>query len=251
MERIKNLNGYQKALLIIMIVAVMVFSIIYPNTISKVGFKYNGKIFIPTESDDGSIIYSGKIDGTKARFVVSPDKTVGFYYGEKSYGPYTVTYDSSAIPESLINSSQIVGIEVLEGDKIIFRGGVHNYSSGDFYLYPESSKYETTVYNPHLGRLESIDDDDIKPSIRTILRLKGNPELTHNGSKTVWLMVTALCILNAVTILFEEELFRFEMFFEVRNPESVEPSDWYIMSKYIVWTLITILSVSLFIFGLQ
>jgi len=253
MERIKNLNGYQKALIIIMIVAVMVFSIIYPKTVSRVGFRYCNKIFVPTESDDGSIIYSGKIDGTKARFVVSPDKVIEYHYGDTVYGPYTVINDPTAIPKDKSNSLSMIGKEIREGDEIMFRGGVAYY--GDFvYLFDQepvkTNRYGITVDLGGRPVYKNI-TDSVKPNVHTILALTGEPELTHNGSKSIWLMVTALCILNAVTILFEDELFRFEMFFDVRNPESVEPSDWYIMSKYIVWTLITILSVPLFIFGLQ
>ena len=254
MERIKNLNGYQKALIIIMIVAVMVFSIIYPKTVSRVGFRYNNKIFVPTVNDDSSITYSGRLDGKDARFVVSADKkTVEFYHGKDVYGIYTVAEDASAIPKNHQNAGKMTGIEIRDGEEILFRGGIYKYGSDSFMLYSEKENYNSMLSNPYIKNngFKSTDDTTSKPNAYTVLALMGSPELTHKGSKSIWLMVTALCILNTVTILFEDELFRFEMFFDVRNPESVEPSDWYIMSKYIAWTLMTILSVPLFIFGLQ
>ena len=39
MEKIKSLNSYQKGILIFMIAMTLFFSVIYPTTISKVGFE--------------------------------------------------------------------------------------------------------------------------------------------------------------------------------------------------------------------
>lgn len=38
MERIKELNRYQKGVLIVMILMALVFAVIYPKTILRVGF---------------------------------------------------------------------------------------------------------------------------------------------------------------------------------------------------------------------
>lgn len=60
MERIKALNGYQKGLLVFMAAMMLLFSIIYPITISKVGFRYKDAILVPTQ-ENGKTIYTGKI----------------------------------------------------------------------------------------------------------------------------------------------------------------------------------------------
>ena len=96
MEKIKSLNRYQKGILIFMIAMACAFAIIYPKTISKVGFEYNDKILVPSE-ENGSTVYTGKINGENARFIVSADKVVEFWYGEKVYGPYTAKEDPTAI----------------------------------------------------------------------------------------------------------------------------------------------------------
>ena len=44
MEKLKELNHYQKGVLIFMIVMALVFAVIYPMTISRVGFAYKDKI---------------------------------------------------------------------------------------------------------------------------------------------------------------------------------------------------------------
>ena len=85
MERIKDLNRYQKGLLIFMIVMTLLFAIIYPVTISKVGYRYNDAILVPTQ-EKGKISYTGKIQGKRAQFIVSEGKSVEFWYGDKHYG---------------------------------------------------------------------------------------------------------------------------------------------------------------------
>ena len=79
-KRIVGLDRYQKAVLLILAVMAAVFSVLYPVTISRVGFEYNDKIFVP-EQADGVTVYSGRIGGEQASFTVSEDKTVEFSCG--------------------------------------------------------------------------------------------------------------------------------------------------------------------------
>lgn len=97
MERIKALDYRQKWILLIMGVMVLVFSVLYPVTLARVGFSYRDTILVPGE-ENGSTIYSGKIQGKAASFTVTPDKTVTFHYGDLTYGPYTVKEDPQAVP---------------------------------------------------------------------------------------------------------------------------------------------------------
>ena len=69
MERIRNLETFQKVMLIISVLLVLVFSVIYPIVISRVGFEYMGSILVPEQS--GGTVYSGRIGGAEASFVVS------------------------------------------------------------------------------------------------------------------------------------------------------------------------------------
>ena len=64
-KRIKNLNRYQKCFLLIMLLMSLVFTILYPITISRVGYEYKNSIFVPTQ-ENNNIVYSGKIHGTQA-----------------------------------------------------------------------------------------------------------------------------------------------------------------------------------------
>ena len=88
MERIKSLGRYQKGVLLFMIAMVLIFTVLYPTTIAREGFAYKNAILIPN-SENGSTVYSGKIQGKQAEFTVCEDKTVYFQYDDKTYGPYT------------------------------------------------------------------------------------------------------------------------------------------------------------------
>lgn len=255
MERVKNLNLYQKGILLLMLAMALVFAVIYPRTISKVGFEYNDVILVPTQAN-GNTVYSGKLQGQQASFTVSGRETVVFQYGDIVYGPYTVKEDPTAIPKDTDIRESMSGVEIREGNDILFRGGVMD--RGDFYwLYNEDgTSYNmvgfTYVTGDGIERDENGNPvDRMKPSVSTIYKLTHKPELTHKGEWPAWFEAVFLCILNAVSVLFADELFRFHLSFQVRDTAQAEPSDWEIAGRYIGWTAITIAALVLFIIGLQ
>lgn len=253
MEKIKSLNSYQKGILIFMIAMVLVFAIVYPKTISKVGFDYKDTIFVPSE-ENGNTTYSAKMNGKDAYFIVSADKTVVFHYGDKVYGPYTAKEDPTAIPKDKEMSSSMTGVELHDGEDILFRGGV--LEIGEVYwLYNEDGTDDnigiTYVTGDGIERDENGNPVDvIKPPVSTILKLMNNPELTHKGKGFAWLGAVFICILNAITILFSDELFRFSLAFRIRYADNAEPSDWEIAGRYVSWTAMTIVALTVFIMGL-
>ena len=117
MEKIKQLDRYQKVILLLMMAMVLVFTILYSITIGREGYAYMDAILVPSE-ENGTTTYSGKIDGEQAVFTVSADKTVEFRYGDKVYGPYSAKEDATAIPED--GNEGMVGIELYDGREIIF-----------------------------------------------------------------------------------------------------------------------------------
>ena len=136
MGRIKALNGYQKGLLVIMAAMMLLFSIIYPITISKDGFRYKDAILVPTK-ENRKTIYTGKIQGKQAQFIVSEDMSVEFQYGDKSYGTYTMKEDPTAIPKD--REGEMTGIEIRKEQELLFRGGVQ-YTGYSYWLYNEEGE---------------------------------------------------------------------------------------------------------------
>ena len=122
MEKLKSLNRFQKSVLLFVIAMALVFAVIYSLTISKVGFEYKNTIFIPDQKN-GFTVYSGKIQGKQAYFTVSEDKTVVFQCGDKTYGPYTAKEEPSAVPENQEIAEYMTGVELRQGEEIMFRGG--------------------------------------------------------------------------------------------------------------------------------
>ena len=93
--------------------------------------------------------------------------------------------------------------------------------------------------------------DRMEPSASTIYELLNAPELTHKGEAIVWFVAVFICIVNALSILFADELFRLELLFRIRNVENAEASDWEMASRYIGWTVATIMALVVFVIGLQ
>ena len=61
MERIKTLNYYQKGIIIVMVAMILIFAVIYPKTISRVGYRYNDEILVPNQ-ENGNIVYLNSVN---------------------------------------------------------------------------------------------------------------------------------------------------------------------------------------------
>lgn len=254
MERIKCLNLYQKGILLFMTAMILVFAPVYHMTVSRVGFEYKDKIFVPDQKD-GSTVYSGSIKGQRAQFTVSEDKTVVFQYGSKTYGPYTVREDETAIPKDEENAGQMTGVELREGDDILFRGGVLE-AGGHKLMYNEDGTIENLGFSYTTSDGKEMDADGnvidpMEPSVYTILDLMGSPDFIHKGEWLAWFGGVIICVLNALSMLFADELFRLNLSFRIRNADDAEPSDWEMTGRYIGWTVVPVMAFVVFIMGLQ
>ena len=245
MERIKSLNRYQKFLLLFMLATVLCFTVLYPITISREGFLYKDTILVPRQ-ENGATLYSGKIEGKTACFTV---------YGDKTYGPYIALEDPSAVPENSGAPEPLTGIELRRGEGVWFRGGML-IQGNNFLLYSEDGSPAA------LGLFVTMSDgriineyghviDPMEPSVYDLMELMMGPQLTHKGSWSTWVFCVLICAITTVSILFADDLFRWQLSFRIRNAEDAEPSEWEISVRYISWTILPILSLILFIAGLR
>ena len=254
MERIRSLSLYQKLLLLIMALMSIVFAVIYRVTIAKEGFEYNNAILVLVQQD-GKNVYSGRIKGEPASFVVYADDKVEFKYGDKTYGPYILKEDPTAVPKDNEMGEYMTGVELTCGEEIVFRGGVLNKGEHRW-LYNEDGGLYDIGFLSMMSNGVLVDEngnviDTIKPSASTILDLIYGPELTHKGLWTAWLAGVFICFVTAITILYADELFRWNLSFQIRNSDEAEPSDWEISKRYLAWTLMPVVALGLFIAGLQ
>ena len=256
MARIRNLDRYQKIILLLLSAMLVIFTVAYAAVSSRVGFAYKGAILIPQESG-GSTVYSGRIKGETASFTVAQDKTVTFHYGDKLYGPYTACEDPTAVPKDFEMSKHMTGVEIREGESLFFRGGVWvtGESNREILLFDEDGGFSGVDVTFTSGDGAVYDSegnavDQMAPSAVTILRLMDTPELTSKGEWLAWFCGVFISAVTAISILFADELFRWNLAFIIRNADRAEPSEWEIMGRYIGWTISFIMVPVIYILGL-
>ena len=250
MERIRELDRYQKFILIILVLLTLGFGVHYGITTSRVGYEYHDTILVPAE-ENGSTVYSGEIKGKPATFTVTADKTVTYQYGDKTYGPYTAREDKTAVPAD----GRGTGVEVRCKGEIIFRGSALDTGNGLWLTREDGDSFSGNITITSSNGVVTDEHgniiDQMEPSVSTVLRLMNDPELTHKGIWGVWFIGLAMCVISAVSILFADELFRWHLSFRVQDAWDVEPSDWEIATRYIGWTLEPILVLIIFMTGLK
>ena len=90
----------------------------------------------------------------------------------------------------------------------------------------------------------------MKPSATAILELMSEPELTSNGDWQIWFYSVLLSVITAVSVLYVDELFRWNLSFQIRNAERAEPSEWEIAGRDIGWTAFTVMALVFYSVGL-
>ena len=256
MKRIKQLNLYQKIILLLLAVLFAAFTIAYFVVSSRVGYAYKGAILLPHE-ENGAVVYTGRVRKEALSITVTADKIATFQYESKVYGPYTAREDPTAIPEESELAKHMTGVEILQGDTVFFRGGVLRSGGSDLELILLNEdgslngllSYTTndgTEWDTHGNKI-----DPLEPSAAEILTVMDGPELTSKGWWMAWFGGVFLSVLAALMIFLEDKLFRWNLSFLIRDAERAEPSDWEIAGRYLSWTLLTIMALGCYIQGLM
>ena len=251
MQRFRDLDRYPKFLLIALVVMAVVFSAVYGITASRVGYLYRDTILVPRQVD-GATLYEGRLDDADCIFTVTAD-TVTLVCG-KTYGPYTIHEDPTAVPADDPLAPHMTGIVIKEGERTFFRGGMMD-SGEDLYLFHEDGSldytFTVTMSNGVEYDMNGNPVDPYAPTAYTILELLRGPELTHKGEWTVLFLGFFLSAILAVDILFADELFRFRLSFRVQDAANAEPSDWELASRIIGWTILAVVTFFDYMLGLQ
>lgn len=254
MDTIRDLNPYQKVCLILMAVMPLFFAVVYFVAIHRDGFEYRNTILIPHE-EHGSTVYSGKIQGQAVQFTVSEDKSVVFQLGEKTYGPYTAKEDSTAVPKGEELSGSMTGVELCQGESVLFRGGVLKAEDALWLFNENGTANDMDIFSVTGDGFERDENgniiDPVEPSASTILELMDGPVLTHKGGWLAWFGAVFICVLNVLSILYADKLFRWNLAFQIRNADLAEPSAWEIAGRYINWAGLSVIALLIFIAGLQ
>ena len=188
MERIRNLSWLQKALLLAMIAMALIFAVTYSLVISREGILYQNTILVQSK-DASATVYSGRIRGQDSQFIVMRNqKMVIFRHGEKEYGPYTLREDPAAVPEHESWSELMTGIEIRDGEKVMFRGGIlyHDQEKSNFTLYDENGLYPGFSVTVTMSDGTVVDGngnvvDTMEPTIFTILNIINGVQIQAKG----------------------------------------------------------------------
>ena len=151
-------------------------------------------------------------------------------------------------------NGSMTGVVLSCGEEVLFRGGVLELRDYLLLIREDGTLEDlgitvTTNNGTVIENGEVI--DPMEPSASTILELMAGPQLTHKGNWIGWCFGVAICLLAVASILFADELFRFNLSFQIRNVADAEPSDWEIAQRYILWTVLPIGALAVFIWGLR
>ena len=237
-----EMSWYRRILLVVMVLEMLAFFCATLFAVNRSGLEYGGSLLFPG-TEGGLSTYEGTVDGEAARFTVSPEGEVSYQWGAYAYGPWQVTEDPAAAPEGF--GSSMTGLEITQGDRVLFRGG---YLGGSFgMLYQENgaplwSRPINAVMNDGTvlgedGR-EISPEEQHEPSLTALARVALDPELVHRGSILLYLLVTLPALLNVFQICFPGFFFRLSLLGHVRNIDDAEPSDWYIAMERIGWLVL-------------
>ena len=232
MKRFKQLSVLQKAILIGICAMALVFCVLYPVTLARVGYAFRGAILTPAQTDAGTV-YSGRVHGEAVSFTVDASGAATYTGGGTEFGPYTVREDASAVPaEFLRYDTPSTGVELRRGDEVIFRGCLRD--NGEYrMLYDENGKLDDLS-------LFFSDDEQTpaaeEPTALEVLALLIDMQPEHKGQWSVGALALLICVVTAVSILYADELFRW---------------GWELASRYFTWIALPMLALAMFIMGLQ
>ena len=131
-------------------------------------------------------------------------------------------------------------------------GGSDSY----WFMVNEDGSNNSIIITATMSDGTVVDDqgnivDEMEPSASSILDLVYGKNLENKGDWQIWFYALIISIITAVSILFADELFRFNLAFQIRDADYAEPSEWEIASRYIGWTIMPILALVMYIIGLQ
>lgn len=239
-EKWQEMSWFRRVLLVILAVMIVGFGIATPVMRTRKGIAYSDTLLYLTENGD-TRRYSGRIDGKQVEFTVQPGGTVEYRWGDESYGPYQVAEDPAAAPENFMT-----GIEIRSGEQVLFRGGLfggdwpvlHGEDGESFGLLDITYSSGGKTFDAD-GR-ELTPRDLHEPDLGTVATLGlGRSNLTCRGSFGLYLLVTLLAAFNIFQICFPGLMFRWSLLGRVRDPDSAEPSDFYIAVERIEWVVLT------------
>ena len=248
MDRFRDLDRYPKILLIALVALAVVFAGVYGYCSADRWYSYKD-VYLTCRQTEDATVYSGRANGGPCVITVRDD-TVTFRTSMKTYGPYALREDPTALPDDMEPGYNTIGIEITENGAPFFRGALVYARAPKFY-------YENGTLVPplqfHVEVSGSSSTDPYKPTLYQIVECLYPMEhlLESRAQWSAYLTGLLVCAIGAVDILFADELFRFRLSFRLRDADRAEPSDWELATRKIGWTILFITALYAFLLGLQ
>jgi hypothetical protein len=242
----------QRVLLLLQAFLMVLFLTLYASVGRQQVISYQDALF-RRQVQGNTTVYTGKLNGERAVWTVSPGPVVEFQWGDSLFGPYTITADSTALPaeqdlpEYFPSYPSLTGVEVRQGDRVLFRGGLSFSSSTGFWLISEDGEdvdsFGITIVSGDLSKTA--------PSVRNILRVALAPAPTQRGSWGFFLLGVLCCVACTASLWFADELFRWNLSFEIKDAQRAEPTEWALFCRWVSWVALTIVALVVFLIGLN
>lgn len=249
-----------RVMILIQAFLIVLFSLLYCTVGHQQFVRYDGECLRYRKSGD-VITYTGQISDQPATITVSPGPVVEYDIGGTQYGPYVITDDPTAVPalEDLppyyTGTQSLHGIELRHGDQVLFRGCYGYFIQDLFKLYSEDgsdvpSGKTTLQAEPGINFSTNYVTVTEQPNVKDILTIALDPQPDARCEPMFFVFATLLAIGCALSILYVEDLFRFNLRFVIADPERAEPSEWELFSRWVGWICGTGVVIGFFIIGL-
>lgn len=251
MNRWRALTPFPRIMLCIQAGLLVLFTILYPLLGMQRGIDFQGEFLRQVERGEDTV-YTGTLDGKTVELTYTPSGALFYRWGDVEYGPYTLTEDPSALPTSE-TMGRVTGVELRLDGEILFRGG---YGGDGLYLVNENGTKLNGLEIVTNGTAYGLDGsrqiyEDGLSITRAISLLLEGPSVRSRVHGEGYFLGTLVVAINAVAILFADELFRWNLRWSIRHPERAEPSEWELFSRGFSWVVLTIVALIGYMMGLS
>jgi len=254
MNRWRALTPFPRIMLCIQAGLLLLFTALYLSLGIQRGIEFQEQFLRQTKRGEDTV-YTGTLDGKTVELTYTPSGALFYRWGDVEYGPYTLTEDPTALPPNATEKmGKVTGVELRLDGEILFRGG---YGWGGFYLVNEDGTEEyggieftigKTIYG--LDGNQWTHGDGLSFAQAIDLLLEG-PPIRSRVDGEGYFLGTLVVVINAVAILFADEIFRWNLRWSIRHPERAEPSEWELFSRGFSWVVLTIVALIGYMMGLS
>lgn len=224
-ENWRSLERLQQVLLLALAAMFVCFTVVYPILNTRKGVAWRDTLLLCARAGENTV-YTGRLWGREAVFTVSPGGVVSCMWDGIEGETYTVVPDGTAAPEDSFCPGR--GVEIRRGDEVVFRGDWAPY----------------TNVNDIVLRGGPYSED-----MRLAVLLTQNPALTSRGVWALYGSGVGLSLLALALILLSGPLFQLKMALRVKDPYGVEPSEWELLSRRLLWIFLTGCALVCYVWG--